>query len=153
MSNLDAFLTMIALSEGTQNIPGGDNGYRVIVGSTPQKPILFDSYADHPRRLIELRPGLSSTAAGRYQILERYYDTYKMLLGLPDFSPASQDALARQMITEHDALMDVLEGDLEDAIKKCATIWASLPGNTYGQHENTFTALTAAFTTAGGKLT
>lgn len=148
MSNLDAFLTMIAISEGTEDI--GDRGYNVIVGSTPEKPILFDSYADHPRRRIELSAGLSSTAAGRYQILERYYDAYKTSLKLPDFSPLSQDAIAIQMIRERQALTDVYAGRLRQAIGKCSATWASLPGNNYGQHENTLALLNSAFTGAGG---
>ena len=94
--NLKAFLAMIAHSEGTSQIPGSDDGYRVLVGSTPNHPRLFDSYADHPRVLVQLRPGLKSTAAGRYQILERIFDAYKAQLNLPDFSPASQDAIAAQ---------------------------------------------------------
>jgi muramidase (phage lysozyme) len=152
VTNLDAFLTMIARSEGTQDIPGGDDGYRVIVGSTPEKPILFDSYADHPRQRIQLSPGLSSTAAGRYQILERYFDAYKAMLGLPDFSPKSQDSIAIQMIRERQAFADVCAGRIDEAVGKCSSIWASLPGNNYAQHENSLTALRSAFIDAGGTL-
>ena len=93
-----------------------------------------------------------STAAGRYQILERYYDAYKALLKLPDFSPKSQDAIAIQMIREHGALMDVIAGDIQDAIGKCSSIWASLPGSDYGQHENALAMLTSAYSNAGGRL-
>lgn len=150
MSNLDAFLTMIAVSEGTQYI--GDRGYNVIVGSTPSHPILFDSYADHPRRLIELRPGLSSSAAGRYQILAGMYDAYKARLHLTDFSPAAQDSIATQMIRERGALGHIAAGDIPGAVERCASIWASLPGNDYGQHQNTLAALQSAFQSAGGTL-
>lgn len=148
MNNLDAFLTMVAVSEGTQNI--GDRGYNVIVGSTPEKPILFEGYADHPRRRIQLSRGLSSTAAGRYQVLEHIYDAYRVTLKLPDFSPASQDRIATQLISERQALADILAGRLPESIKKCSGIWASLPGNNYGQHENSLLALNTAFTQAGG---
>lgn len=150
--NLAAFLTMIAVSEGTQGIPNSDNGYRVIVGSTAAHPILMDGYADHPRRLVQLRPGLSSTAAGRYQILERFYDAYKAELHLSDFSPRSQDLIATQMISEHRALTDVLAGNISDAVIKCAPIWASLPGAGYGQHENALAALLAAYVDSDGRL-
>ena len=34
-----------------------DNGYNVLVGSKPAAPILFHSYADHPRRLIQIQHG------------------------------------------------------------------------------------------------
>src|SRR6185295_13614377 len=111
VSNLDAFLTAIAISEGTQFI--GDRGYNCVVGSTPAHPHLFDSYADHPRIAVRLSPTLTSTAAGRYQILARFYDAYKASLHLPDFSPRSQDAIAMQMIRERHALDDVMAGRLE----------------------------------------
>lgn len=150
MSNLDAFLTMIAISEGTQSI--GDRGYNCIVGSTPQKPVLFDSYADHPRIKVNVRPGLVSTAAGRYQILERYFDAYKKQLNLPDFSPASQDRIAMQMIKECDAFIEVMAGDVRDAIAKCASRWASLAGSPYGQHTNSIAFLTKAYQDAGGEV-
>lgn len=150
MSNLDAFLTAIAISEGAEFI--GDRGYNVIVGSTPAHPHLFIGYADHPRVKVRLSPTLTSTAAGRYQILERFYDAYKESLHLPDFSPASQDAIATQMIRERHALDDVLSGRLECAVAKCTAIWASLPGNQYGQHQNTLASLQAAYTQSGGLL-
>jgi muramidase (phage lysozyme) len=150
MSNVDAFLTMIAVSEGTESI--GDHGYNCIVGSTVQNPILFASYADHPRLKIHLRPDLVSTAAGRYQILERYYDAYKFQLALKDFSPPSQDAIALQMIRERNALTDIEAGRFDEAVTKCANLWASLPGNTYGQHQNSLTALRETFTGAGGSV-
>jgi muramidase (phage lysozyme) len=150
MSNLDAFLDMIAHSEGTANI--GDRGYNCLVGSTPQKPVLFDSYADHPRVKVQIRPGLISTAAGRYQILARYFDAYKARLSLPDFSPDSQDAIAIEMIREQRAFDDVGAGRFDVAVAKCANIWASLPGAGYGQHENQLTALRQAFADAGGVL-
>jgi len=73
--NMRAFLDMIAYSEGTDKAgqPTKDRGYDVLVGGG-----LFAGYADHPRKAIKLpRLGISSTAAGRYQILARYYDVYK----------------------------------------------------------------------------
>jgi len=150
MSNLNAFLTMVAMSEGTELI--GDHGYNCIVGSTPAHPHLFTSYLDHPRIEVRLSPTLTSTAAGRYQILERFYDAYKASLHLPDFSPASQDAIATQMIRERHALDDVIAGRLSSAVSKCTSIWASLPGNDYGQHQNSLASLQSAYTQSGGSL-
>lgn len=150
MSNLDAFLTMIAKSEGTADL--GDRGYNVLVGSTAAHPKLFASYADHPRARVQLTPSLYSTAAGRYQILARYFDAYKIQLRLQDFSPDSQDLIALQMIREQKAFADVVEGRFDQAVAKCSNIWASLPGAGYGQHENEIVALRQAFTTAGGVL-
>src|SRR5271155_5299338 len=98
--NREAFLSTIAWSEGTSRVAGSDNGYNVLVGGT-----LFTSYADHPRVSVFLpKLNIYSTAAGRYQLLERYFDSYKALLDLPDFSPASQDAIALQQIDECEVL-------------------------------------------------
>ena len=150
-TNLQAFLDMLAMSEiGAPLLAVSDKGYNVIVGSTSTHPDLFRSYADHPRKLVNLGHGLKSTAAGRYQILERYFDSYKLLMKLPDFSPASQDAIATQMIRERYALPLIEAGNIVGAIHLCSNIWASLPGNSYGQHTNALTALVTDYKTAGG---
>lgn len=153
MTNRAAFLSTIAHSElSDQLIAKSDNGYNVIVGSTPSNPILFTSYADHPRKLVLIRPGLWSTAAGRYQILGHYYDVYKQQLRLPDFGHDSQDAIAFQMIRECGALDDIDSGRIQMALTKCRSRWASLPGAGYGQHENSIDQLVAAYKAAGGTL-
>lgn len=150
MSNLSAFLTMIAVSEGTKGI--GEDGYNVLVGSSKRQAFLFTSYADHPRIEIKLNDSLSSTAAGRYQILRRYFDAYKVQLGLKDFSPDSQDAIALQLIRECGALDDIKAGRLNAAIDKCASRWASLPGAGYGQREQDRKLLQLAYINAGGTI-
>ncbi|EOF4340066.1 glycoside hydrolase family 104 protein [Enterobacter hormaechei] len=147
-SNLQAFLDMLAWSEGTSRIKGSDNGYNVVVGGS-----LFTSYADHPRKLISLpKLGIKSTAAGRYQLLSRYYDAYKKQLGLKDFSPASQDAIAIQQIKERRALPDIESGNIKAAITKCSNIWASLPGAGYGQHEHKIDDLVRKYISYGGAI-
>ena len=48
----------------------------------------YTGYADHPRVLIDLpKSGIQSTAAGRYQLLRRYFDAYRKSLGLIGFPP------------------------------------------------------------------
>ena len=134
MSNLQAFLDTIAYSEGTDNGRQltKDRGYDVVVGGS-----LFTDYSDHPRRLVDLpKLGIKSTAAGRYQILARFYDAYKKQLSLPDFSPKSQDKIAIQLIKECKALDDINAGRIKDALVKCRSRWASLPGAGYGQMEH-----------------
>ena len=144
--NRKAFLTMIATAEGTVNL--GDNGYNVLVGGS-----LFTGYADHPRKAVYLpKYKIKSTAAGRYQILSKYYTFYKKLLKLKDFSPASQDAIAIQMIKEQHALEDVDEGRVDAAIKKVSNIWASMPGAGYGQREVAIASLRKSFVDAGGLI-
>ncbi|MNQ24558.1 Phage lysozyme [compost metagenome] len=131
MKPINAFLRAIAYAEGTDK-PGQhtkNKGYDVIVGGS-----LMDDYKDHPRKLVKLpKYGISSTAAGRYQILARYFDVYKIQLGLRDFSPDSQDAIAIQLIKECKALADIDAGRIEEAFRKCSSRWASLPGSKYGQ--------------------
>lgn len=152
-SNVRAFLDMIALSElGAALLKASEDGYNVVVGATAAHPILFHSYADHPRKLVDLGGGLRSTAAGRYQILAKYYDAYKKQLGLKDFGPIAQDTIALQMIKEQHALPSILAGDFARAVHLCANIWASLPGAGYGQNEHSLKTLQAYFTQAGGKL-
>lgn len=150
MTNLSAFLDTIAFSEGTDKPgqPTRDHGYDVLVGGG-----LFVGYADHPRKLIDLPSlGIKSTAAGRYQVLARYFDAYKKQLGLPDFSPASQDKIAIQLIKECKALDDVNAGRISVALHKCRSRWASLPGAGYGQHEHTTDRLIGIYQTKGGVL-
>jgi len=150
MSNLTAFRDMIAWSEiGPPLLSMSDNGYNVCVGSTPQRPILFVSYAEHPRRHDI---ATNSDAAGRYQFMGRYWLAYKAQLHLPDFGPVSQDTWCDQLIRECHAMDDVIAGRLESAIAKCSSRWASLPGNSYGQHMNKVSDLAAAYVKAGGVL-
>ncbi|UIP34268.1 glycoside hydrolase family 104 protein [Stutzerimonas kunmingensis] len=150
-TNMLAFLDLIAWSEGTDNgrQPTRDRGYDVMVGGS-----LFDSYADHPRRLVNLPAlGIKSTAAGRYQILARYWDHYRKQLGLSGgFTPLNQDRVALQLIGECKALDDIKAGRITDAIHKCRSRWASLPGAGYGQHEHKVNSLLAAYSKAGGAL-
>jgi lysozyme len=148
-SQRKAFLDMLAWSEGTdkKGQPTNNRGYDVIVGGS-----LFTDYSDHPRKLVTLNPKLKSTAAGRYQLLSRWWDAYRKQLGLKDFSPASQDAVALQQIKERRALELIDSGDIRQAIDRCSNIWASLPGAGYGQFEHKADKLIAKFKEAGGKV-
>lgn len=156
--NLGAFLDMIARAEiGPQMLaaPCSDDGYRVLVGSTPDCIWVFFPYDDHPfmhKRPIQYAKGVYSSAAGRYQIMSKWWPHYKKQLQLPDFSPESQDLYAIQQIKEQRAYQDVLAGSIHRAIEKCSNIWASLPGAGYGQHEHKVDTLLAAYEAAGGKV-
>lgn len=116
-SQRKAFLDMVAWSEGTDNgrQKTRNHGYDVIVGGE-----LFTDYSDHPRKLVTLNPKLKSTAAGRYQLLSRWWDAYRKQLGLKDFSPESQDAVALQQIKERGALQTVDEDGIgsDSEVKK-----------------------------------
>jgi muramidase (phage lysozyme) len=159
--NRKAFLDMIAFAEGTAGL--GEDGYNVLFGSTKDQVLLFTNYARHPGILIDAdgKPGgLQSSAAGRYQLLHRYFRDYKKLLNLdnkeiyPDgpFSPKAQDTIALQQIRECRALDDIDTGRITAAVEKCRRIWASLPGAGYGQPEKSIETLLYAYTKAGGEL-
>lgn len=151
--NALAFLDMLAWSEGTSTSKYTRNdGYDVIVAGL-NSPNTFTSYADHPGVLVTVNTkGLKSTAAGRYQLLKRYWPHYRDLLKLPDFGPVSQDRVTLRQILERGALADVHAGRIETAISKCRNIWASLPGAGYGQHERKLDDLIAHYIAAGGRL-
>lgn len=146
--NEKAFLDMIAFSEG---VAQGEDGYRTLFGGR-----LFDSFADHPGIFFDFtdKAGrqLKTSAAGRYQFLLRTWRELAQKLQLPDFSPASQDAAALELVRQRGALNDVQAGRFAQAVAKCAPIWASLPGAGYAQHENKITSLMAAYQAAGGTL-
>lgn len=142
--NEAAFLDMIAHAEGTKG--RGEDGYNILFGYGR-----FDSYADHPRVYVPFGTTTSS-AAGRYQILARTWDGLRGKLGLADFSPASQDAAAIELIRERGALNDVRAGRVQTAIDKVRKVWASLPGAGYGQPERRLSSLLNAYASAGGSM-
>jgi muramidase (phage lysozyme) len=148
--NLKAFLDMIAFSEiGPKLLAVSDDGYNVIVGSIPEKPILFKDYSQHPQKH---NPAMNSDAAGRYQFMGRYWSHYKLALSLPDFGHESQDKWAVQLIKECRALDDVLTGHFAVAVGKCSSRWASFPGAGYKQRENSLASLEDAYERAGGQF-
>ncbi|RRO01866.1 glycoside hydrolase family 104 protein [Pectobacterium aquaticum] len=156
--NLTAFLDMLAFSEGTATHPLTRNhGYDVIVTGLDGKQEIFTDYRDHPfasgrPAKVFNRRGEKSTASGRYQQLYLFWPHYQQRMNLPDFSPASQDKLAVQLINERRALADIEHGDIERAISKCRNIWASLPGAGYGQREHSIDRLIQVYQQAGGML-
>lgn len=143
-ANLQAFLRMIRYAEGTASA----NGYRMLFGGK-----LFEGYADHPRIPVTATLGgqrITSTAAGAYQFLARTWDDIKRTAGVSDFSPASQDRAAAALIRRRGALADVYAGRFEEAVRKCAREWASLPGSPYGQPVKTMGQVKTAYQGAGG---
>lgn len=138
--NRAAFLAMIRYSEGAT--------YNTLFGGGT-----FSGYADHPRQYITKNVGgraLTSSAAGAYQFLARTWDPIAARLGLTDFSPASQDAGAIELIREWGALPDVDAGRFAVAVQKVRKVWASLPGAGYGQPERALASLQQVYENAGG---
>jgi muramidase (phage lysozyme) len=143
--NVKAFLHTIRVGEGTAD----PMGYRRHFGGSH-----FDTYADHPRRIITAGLGSNrydSSAAGAYQFLTKTWTECATALGLADFSPRNQDAAALFLIDRKRALDDVIAGRFENAVKKCAREWASLPGSPYGQPTKTMAQALATYIEAGGQ--
>ncbi|MFI5195713.1 MAG: glycoside hydrolase family 104 protein [Chitinophagales bacterium] len=142
LTNIKAFLLMLQYSEGTY----GANAYRTLYGGG-----VFQGYGSHPGIAVTAN-GLTSTAAGAYQILQGTWQSVQAETGLPDFSPASQDRAAVELVRRRGALGDVMEGKIVTAIDKCRKEWASLPGAGYGQHEQKLTTLLQVYQQAGGRF-
>lgn len=147
--NIRAMMNTIAYTEGTDNgrQVTKDNGYDVLVGGA-----LFSDYTKHPNRLVKLNAKLSSTAAGRYQILYRFWKHYQPLLKLPDFGPESQDKYVLQIFKEQRATALIEAGEFEQAIRRINNIWASLPESPYGQHTYSMAATKKVYLDNGGTL-
>jgi muramidase (phage lysozyme) len=143
--NVIAFLRVIREGETSQQ----GSAYRMVYGGE-----LVDSLDAHPRRPITKQLGrqtITSTAAGAYQFLARTWDECAAALGLTDFSPASQDLAAVYLADRRRSLDDVIAGRFDDAVKKCAREWASLPGSPYGQPVMTMAKACATYEQWGGR--
>jgi len=159
-SNLNAFLSLLKYSEGSAVAV---NPYAVVFGYGKE----ITDFRDHPAITGEWRgerlpdamcrnagfsPGCISTAAGAYQIIRPTWTTLRNRLGLPDFSPASQDRAAASLIESRGALQDVYAGRIESAVRKCRNEWASLPGNSAKQGQRSMVDLLAAYQLNGGNF-
>ena len=155
--NTAAFLMALRLGEGTS----AAHGYEILCGGGRMK-----SFAQHPALLgwtgwrmplamaaaAGFPNGAVSTAAGAFQITRPTWKRVSAKCGLTDFTPASQDKAALQLIAEKGALGDVQAGRVELAVSKVRKIWASLPGAGYGQREVGMLAFVDKFKNAGGTL-
>lgn len=156
--NISAFLAVLQQAEGTS---GQGDPYRVCYGYSHTIADLSDHPAitgewrgvvlpDAMCQLAGFGPGCVSSAAGAYQIIKGTWLGLRNALGLPDFSQASQDAAAVELIRKRGALEDVKAGRFADAVTKCRNEWASLPGNYAGQGQRSLDTLAQWFGNAGG---
>lgn len=145
--NVRALLAVIRRGEGTADA----NGYARLVGGGQ-----FQSFADHPRIVKSgtFKNGKTwrSSAAGAYQFLTSTWDETARIMGLTDFTPASQDRGAVGRIAARGALEDAKAGRFDVAVQKIATEWASMPGSPYGQPVITLATARAVFASSGGSF-
>lgn len=143
-TNVQAFLRALRLGEGTSD----EVGYNRIVGGGH-----FTDDSVHPHIKVHIQKyDVWSTAAGAYQITFPTWSGLCKQYGFPDFSPESQDEAAVALIAEKHALGDVMTGDLQSAVQKCAPIWASLPGSAAGQRTEDFEKIQQVYLSNGGTL-
>ena len=93
--------------------------YNVIVGGKR-----FDDYSRHPN----IGAG-KSHAAGAYQLQPGTWAPIQKDLHLPDFSPASQDLAAVDLLRQRGATDRLLAGDLDGAIIAGSHEWMGLPSS------------------------
>jgi muramidase (phage lysozyme) len=119
--NVNAFLKLLRYCEHRRD---SDSVYLTMYGGGS-----FTDTSKHPNQ-ANTKWGKTSTAAGAYQIL---YGTWKEAKDkgiVSDFSPESQDKLARWKLQTRHALDFVKAGDVESAVGKLRNEWTSLPGAT-----------------------
>jgi lysozyme len=163
-ANARAFLDVVKRSEGTPDA----GGYACLYGSSPSRPVVFSNFTDHPYltgewpgvRLSDvqcggagLSPGCITTAAGAYQMTKSTWARLRDRLSLPDFSPASQDAAALQLLKDCGAYSKLAAGDLPGAVAAARRTWASLPGaNFAGQGMRSMSQVAQWYGDSGGAV-
>jgi lysozyme len=154
--NLSAFLSTISHSEGTDKAADPyavTFGYRFTITDFSDHPAVLGTWHGEPLDFLgPAYAGKVSTAAGRYQIIAPTWRTCKKLLHLPDFSPASQDWAAIELIREHGAIDLINSGRISAAIDACHGVWASFPGSTSGQPQAKLATLIQFYTGHGGSF-
>lgn len=124
--NLDAFLRLLRRLEVGTDAPEGYARVHDAVARVMGSQYLT-SLKDHPRVRAKFG-GSTTSAAGGYQFQMGTWDNAARALGLPDFTPASQDAAATYLIKGRGALLDILAGKIKSAVAKLRNEWSSLPG-------------------------
>lgn len=137
----EAALYMIRSCEHTAASVSSGDDYQTFYGGS-----LFWDLSDHPTNTGEM-PGVPlsaqmcinagfsdgvcvSTAAGAYQITRPTWNEIRDYGGthLPDFTPESQDVAALRLLSKIGALPLIDAGNIQAALPKIGTRWASIPG-------------------------
>lgn len=163
--NISAMLSTIAHGEGTDR---ADEPYRVCYA----RKHIIESFDYHPHEerpdgtrewagetltdaqchALGLHSGCISSAAGRYQITRPTFERLRRILKTKGFGPQVQDDMAVQLIKEQGALDLVMGGQITEALARCASIWASLPGSQSGQPQAKIADLIRTYMDEGGSL-
>lgn len=140
---VQAFLDTIAYSEGTLN----NNGYNTLFGH-----LYFKNFKDHPRQVVCTQYNgslLCSSAAGRYQFLQKTWDEIAPQINARNFGPLNQDLGAVALLAKKNVLSSVphmkTKKEFANAIYKVNKTWAGLPGASYGQPTKSMAELEAIY--------
>ena len=158
-ANVSAFLKLIRTTEGTEANARGWSPYAVTYSYAKQ----ITDFRDHPAALgwpgvplplsyclnAGLPPGCVSTAAGAYQF---NFPTWAdpSLPAQPDFSPASQDRKAIDLLRAIGAYDALVRSDFDTALRLASQRWASLPYSSSGQPKVSYADAAAIYADAGG---
>jgi len=156
--NLHAALQTLYRAEGTAKEADPYRvcyGYRHTIADLSEHPAITGEWRgeklpDEMCRKAGFGPGCISTAAGAGQLIKPTWIEARDALGLPDFSPNSQEAAIAYYFRKHGALQDVYAGRVADWVRKCRGRWASLPGNYAGQGQRSLATLQSWYEQAGG---
>ena len=117
--NVQAFLRAIRAGESSQDA----SAYNMVVfGGT------FSDMSTHPniRKPLPNNPRDYTTAAGAYQITYTTWKWLKVLAGVNDFTPLSQDKMAVAYLRKLGALKDIVDGNYNAAIQKSSKVWEAI---------------------------
>ncbi|ESA34116.1 wd-40 repeat-containing protein [Leptolyngbya sp. Heron Island J] len=119
-----AFLDTIAWSLRTQSLP---SNYDIVLDGSE-----FEDFSDHPRKrtCVDSYFGLEEIcgySAGRYHIIPETWDWVADQLNLNDFSPASQDLAAIELLREKGSLDQIETGNFKSAVYNASSYWVTLP--------------------------
>lgn len=156
-----AFLYAIRCSEHSAADVASGRDYQTFYSG-----LRFTDMSDHPVITGELKgvrlpdamcaavglgPGCVSTAAGAYQMIRPTWAKYRAQSPrLPDFSPRSQDIAAARVLQAIGVQRLLYAGDVQGAIMKASSQWASLPGSTAKQGGRSMQFVLDRFSQAGG---
>lgn len=127
--NVQRYLAMLSQAEGTAKY---NDPYRVGFGGQA-----IADLSQHPNVAVPFTQTNgqrnTTTAAGKYQFLNRTWQDVANTLGLQDFSAKNQDLGALELMRRSGSLPDVLRGDFASAVARDGRTWASLPSSPYTQ--------------------
>ena len=146
--NIKAFISAIAAAEG------GD--YNLKFGGVKGKKNdkwQFSDYKTHPGTGSDGK----TTAAGMYQINKSTWKEMGDRMGLSDFSPATQDLLAVEILRSIHVIDCIVEGDINTALKAASRRWAALPqgpneGGRYDQSYMDYDEFITTYKRRGGSV-